>query len=133
MDEYRTLVGFDKCPVEIIDQIVSDLSLGDIKALQTTSKYLRTTTEYLLYKEITWVFHNPSSREAPIHLLLRSLLERPELGLLIHSLNFTEVVCINPIWARGGPRLTKQELRSLAMRGREITRGDSKPEKWFEE
>lgn len=64
------------------------LSTRDLSALSLTSTYHRSCTEPTLYKEICW---NPKDLDiswpqyhwAPLHLLLRTLMSRPELASYI--------------------------------------------------
>jgi len=133
MDSNQPVSGVERCPVEVVHQIISDLSTADLFNLQITSKFLRATSETSLYKEITWTFHRPSTPKAPIHLLLRTFLSRPELGAHILCLNFTQKTCIHPIWVPGQPKLTDNELEQLAQQGNRITKASSKPDKWLEE
>jgi len=126
-------MGIEQCALELVQQIASELSTADILALQTTSKFIKSATEYMLYKTIKWVFHFPSTPRAPIHLLLRTLLERPELGCLIQCIDFYQKGSFHPIWAAGQPRLTDEELERLAQKARNKTEANTKPEKWLEQ
>ena len=100
--------------------IAEYLSTRDLSALSRTSSYHRNRTEPMLYKKICW---NPRDVEifwpqyhwAPIHLLLRTLLSRPELAS--HIRNFA-INCRTPrnsasrsiVWRCGEPEYTTDDM-----------------------
>lgn len=109
-----------KLPLEIHDMIAGFLSTRDLSALSRTSRYHRNSTEPTLYKEICW---NPRDVEifwpqyhwAPVHLLLRTLLSRPELASYIRGF---AISCRKPgngashsiVWRCGEPEYTTDDM-----------------------
>ena len=129
--EYSNNSSIEKFPPELMHQIALELCTADISSLQKASRFLRATTQYSLYKNITWVFAIWS--KPPIYLLVRSLLENPELGSLIHSLDFEQKQFPLPVWRRSEPDLTKEELEHLAQKGRSMTNSIPNSETWLQE
>jgi len=145
-------ITFKDFPVEILHQIISYFSVVDTYAFQNTSKFLQYVTQPVLYKHLKWEFNKPDSPEqsewernrnlAPaektppslrpaLHILLRRLIQQPELGSLIQCIDFMEKKTIHTIWKNQTPELTPGDLEQLADRGRSITR--SQKENWLEE
>ena len=58
----------------------------DLLALSLTCRQLWRKTRHRLYHSIGWTWNEPS--DPPLHLLLRSILNDPELGSYIHHLRF---------------------------------------------
>lgn len=81
------MANFEKQPRELLHMVLRHLSREDLSALSCTSKQYRSLVEPTLYREICWTNANrrPWS-QLPVHLLLRSLLSRPELASHIHFL-----------------------------------------------
>ena len=148
---------FHDLPVEILQNVLSLISLFDRYALQNTSKHLQWVTQPTLYRHLRWKFNNwelPSitilyserllwqriqkpydpSRRPGLHLLLRRLLQQPEIGCMIETIDFKQVKTPHTIWSArsaGKPELTDDDLKLLAERGRSIT--GSQEEDWFTE
>ena len=144
-------------PLEIIEMITSsDLYRSDICALQRTCRSLHEITQPILYRNLECKFKKKyvyisdseewwsqedtdmSSTDSlelepdfkpKIHLLLRSLSLRPELGSLIRSVDFLRLAKNRRIWRGKSPQLTPDELECLAARGRSIT--GQQRERWL--
>lgn len=129
----------DKVPLEIYDMIARFLSSGNLSALSLTSTYHPSCTEPTLYKEIHWNLRDfdifwPQYHSAPIHLLIRTLMCRPELASYIWG--FT-IDCRRPrngashsiIWRCGEPEYSTDEMgRTTALiKSMHL----QKSEKWF--
>lgn len=110
-----------KVPLEIYDMITRFLSTRDLSALSLTSTYHRSCTEPTLYKEISWNPRDldilwPQYHWAPIHLLLRTLMSRPELASYIRGF---AVNCRRPrngashsiIWRCGEPEYSTDDMK----------------------
>ena len=150
---------FHDLPVEILQHVLSLISLFDRYAVQNTSKHLQSVTQPILYRHLRWKFNNwEIERELPgayverllwhwirkdpydplrrsgLHLLLRRLLQQPELGYMIEIIELKQVKNPHTIWSArsaGKPELTDDDLKLLAERGRSIT--GSQEEDWFTE
>ena len=109
-----------KLPLEIYFTIAGFLSTQDLSALSLTSVYHRNCTEPMLYQKIGWNPLDvkilwPDYHWAPIHLLLRTLLSRPELASYIQA--FT-IDCRTPrmgprhniVWRCGEPEYTTDDM-----------------------
>lgn len=90
------MASLSHCPCEILEQILTDkeLSPQDLSAISLTCHSLRPTAERLLYSAIdwTWTFDPKTEDEDPVHIilspivnLLRTIIQRPELGPLVKS------------------------------------------------
>ncbi|KAI9877136.1 MAG: hypothetical protein M1830_004711 [Pleopsidium flavum] len=78
-------------PVELWDLILHHVAQKDLATLNSVCETLHILTEPLLYAEIRWTEGEPSevSQRSPrIHLLLRSILNRPELAFHIKHAHF---------------------------------------------
>jgi hypothetical protein len=98
--------SLDDCPTEILCGIFGLMPLSSVHALLFTNKRLRNITEPLLYSRIewTWLF---DKTPPPIQHLLRSVLDRPELGRYIRCLALKRHC---PLWFRQYEPPPKVEL-----------------------
>jgi hypothetical protein len=70
--------------------------------------------EPLLYERIYWEFHKLATHKPPIHLLLRTLLDRPELGENVKEIIIQEHKSIQSIWQdQDQPELEFGDLEDL--------------------
>lgn len=76
---------FGMLAVELFQMILDHLLTKDLSAFSLTSKHHRALTEPILYRAIRW---EPELSCPPAHLLLRSILLRPELGSYISDFVF---------------------------------------------
>jgi hypothetical protein len=84
--------------------------------------------EPLLYERIDSEFHKPATRKPPIHLLLRTLLDRPELGENVKEIIIQEHKSIQSIWRdQDQPELEFGDLERLARRAVDVTTCRSEP------
>ena len=103
---------WSQLPAELWLDILEEFSQKDLSALNRSCKDLRQVTESLLYSKLSWVPElkwSFLSRSRPdpfvyessirIHLLLRTLLDRPELAYHIKSAEI-----MSPISTTGDPR-----------------------------
>ena len=74
--------------LEIIEQIALNLDKGAISSFSRTSKPLQHLLKPVLYKEIEWRWDCEAKNLPPIHLLLRTLVLRPDLALLVKKIHF---------------------------------------------
>lgn len=101
--------------------IAGFLSTRNLSALSLTSTYHRSCTEPTLYKEICWNPRDldimwPQYHWAPVHLLLRTLMSRPELAF--YTRGFT-INCRRPrngashsiIWRCGEPEYSMDHMK----------------------
>lgn len=87
-------------PVELWDLIFYHLAQKDLALLNSVCKTLHVLTEPVLYAGIKWTEGKQSEvslRRPKIHLLLRSLLNRPDLALHIKHAQFRSYV-VNRKW-----------------------------------
>ncbi len=66
--------------------LASRLSKRDLSVLSKTSNKIRAAVEPVLYREITLEWHKNIRKHAPVHLLVRTLLNRPDMALCVHRL-----------------------------------------------
>ena len=106
----------DTLPTELLDEIAARLcgeDKKDLSALSFSSKRLRDVVEPHLYRDVKFGYDNrqPNFRRGiPIHLLLRTLVHRPELCSLIRCLELgsdaeysTLIDCKVDLWFFWGP------------------------------
>ncbi|KAL8741323.1 MAG: hypothetical protein Q9190_006061, partial [Brigantiaea leucoxantha] len=80
-------MGLEELPLEIFqDHVASCLSKRDLCLLSMTSHFIRSAVEPLLYGKISWSWRKDMRKHPPIHLLIRAILNRPELAFLIKTL-----------------------------------------------
>lgn len=115
----------DMLAVELFHLILDYLLKKDVSAFSRTSKYHRALTEPILYREIRWEpeLSWPDERAPPAHLLLRSILLRPELGSYINdfafclqapSFQFRKYPCLWNHWKKPSPTSAEMmRVRSL--------------------
>ncbi|KAI9885338.1 MAG: hypothetical protein M1823_002883 [Watsoniomyces obsoletus] len=106
----EAMTRLSELPRELLDLILAQLSKKDHLALVRTSQQLRLLAEPFIYRRIScrWVAETDRS---PIHLLLRSCLERPQLPSLIEEVEFVGKLpkCI---WTKTDPpKWTKKEVQ----------------------
>jgi hypothetical protein len=119
-------------PFELMRMMFSDYSKGELATLQRTSKHMSRVIEPLLYERINWEFHKPAVHKPPIHLLLRTLLDRPELGEHVKEITIQEHKSIQSIWQdKDKPELESTDLERLAGRAVALTTYHSEP--WLDE
>lgn len=70
--------------------VLNFLPRKDLSAFSCASKHHRALVEPSLYREIRWGLDEagPEERSPPVHLLLRTILDRPELASYINCLAF---------------------------------------------
>lgn len=82
MDKFSTL------PLELLETyIFIHLSKKELSILSRTSTRLRATIEPILYREITWQWQRDLPHQPPIHLLVRTIISRPDLVMYIKKLD----------------------------------------------
>lgn len=86
----RNIAHLEILPIELFQMILYYLHRKDLSALSCTSKHHRALVEPILYRNIHWepVLSWPDERAPPVHLLLRSILIRPELASYIDEFKF---------------------------------------------
>ena len=111
--------------VELFQMILDYLLTRDLSAFSRTSKHHRALIEPILYREIRWepIHSWPDERAPPAHLLLRSILLRPELGSYINdfvfclrtpSFQFRKYPCLWNHWKKPSPTSAEMmRVRSL--------------------
>lgn len=82
------MVSLASCPTELLQLFFKSLSSAELRAVCLVSRGLRNLVEPLLYSTIHWEWLE-DLRPPPVGLLLRSILERPELATHIRSLSLT--------------------------------------------
>jgi hypothetical protein len=119
-------------PFELMRMMFSDSSKGELATLQRTSKHMSQVIEPLVYERIDWEFHKPAVHKPPIHLLLRTLFDRPELGEHVKEIIIQEHKSIQCIWQdKDKPKLDSRDLERLAGRAVCLTTYHSEP--WLDE
>lgn len=115
----------EKLAVELFQMILDYLLTKDLSAFSRTSKYHRALIEPILYRKIRWEpeLAWPDERAPPAHLLLRSILLRPELGSYIDhfvfclrapKFQFRKYPCLWNHWKKPSPRSAEMmRVRSL--------------------
>lgn len=121
----RNIVHLEILPIELFQMILDYLSTKDLSAFSRTSKNHRALVEPILYRNIHWepAPSWPDERAPPVHLLLRSILIRPELASYIDeftfclrapSLQFCKYPCLWNHWKEPSPTSTEMmRVRSL--------------------
>lgn len=85
------MANIKQLPLELLCLVISHLPRKDLSALSCASKKIRTAVEPALYQEITFNWERNRTNHAnhaPVHLLLRCIVERPDLALCIGRLEF---------------------------------------------
>lgn len=82
------MANLQQLPLELLRGVLDRLSRQDLLALSCASKSIRTAVEPTLYREITFNWEGNSKSHPPVHLLLRSVVSRPELASCIERLEF---------------------------------------------
>lgn len=84
------IAHLEMLPIELFQMILDYLPTKDLSAFSRTSKHHRALVEPILYREIRWEprLSLPDDRAPPVHLLLRSILIRPELASYINDFVF---------------------------------------------
>ncbi|MCJ1252481.1 hypothetical protein MMC24_000287 [Lignoscripta atroalba] len=82
------MAKFTVCPNEITSTIFSHTPSEGLLAFSYTCRSLRRLAQPVLYREIRWTWDRVSEHNPRIHLLLRSLLENPELASYIEHIDF---------------------------------------------
>ena len=104
------MVKLAACPDELILAVLSHSDQKDLLALSSTCKWTRSLAQPSLYRDIRWTWDKETKHNPPIHLLLRSLLENPNLSSLVELINF-QGYKPRTIWTREGhPDLTPTEM-----------------------
>ncbi|KAI9879070.1 MAG: hypothetical protein M1830_009711, partial [Pleopsidium flavum] len=75
-------------PLELVQLILSYTQRKDLVILSCVCKSLQRLMVPLLYQEVRWTWDTAAGRNPPIHLLLRSILERPTLASYIEHIEF---------------------------------------------
>ena len=121
----RNIAHLEILPIELFQMILYYLRRKDLSALSCTSKHHRALVEPILYRNIHWepVLSWPDERAPPVHLLLRSILIRPELAsyidefelcLLAPSFQFCKYPCLWDYWDKPSPTSNEMmRVRSL--------------------
>lgn len=78
----------EELPLELLRRVISHLPRKDLSALSCASKTIRTAVEPALYREITFNWERNGKNHPPVHLLLRCIVNRPDLALCIGRLDF---------------------------------------------
>ncbi len=84
----------EELPQELFYMVLSYLPTRDLSSLSRTSKAHRAIVEPIVYREIRWESKDVKDHPPPVHLLLRSLLNRPELASHINCL----ALCCRKPW-----------------------------------
>lgn len=82
------MANIEQLPLELLCRIITHLPRKNLSALSCTSKTIRTAVEPALYREITFDWDRNWTNHAPVHLLLRCIVDRPDLALCIWRLEF---------------------------------------------
>ncbi len=78
---------FTNLPLELLQSfILLYLSKKELSILSRSSARLRTAIEPILYREIMWQWQKHLPQQPPIHLLVRTLMSRPDLASFIETL-----------------------------------------------
>ncbi len=131
-------------PVELWDMIFDHIAESDLATLNNVCTSLHRLTEPRLYRVIRWTNGKPSevSQRSPrIHLLLHSILNRPELALYITEARFTSYIenvrsrepkAIPSLWRHGSnsgfTKIESGKVESLIERARLSPKNE-----WLEE
>ena len=116
------MAALEEMPLEILQEVYVYLSIGDLyetadlSALSRASKTLRSTIEPYLYCKIGWLWDDgipwkPELYHPPIHLLVRSILNRPSLAQHVKTLTFRGDDCFTGNLWRSAPALTSKRCR----------------------
>lgn len=86
----RNIAHLGRLPIELFQMILDYLRTKDLSAFSCTSKHHRALVEPILYRNIHWqhALSWPDERAPPVHLLLRTILIRPELASYIDEFKF---------------------------------------------
>lgn len=95
------------CPAEVLQLFLKPLSSSDLHSCCLVSRNLRRVAEPLLYSGFRWEWLE--SRPPPIGLLLRSILQRPELATHIRNLALTGHTFYAPHFRGTVPKITSSE------------------------
>ena len=121
----RNIAHLEILPIELFQMILDYLRTKDLSAISRTSKHHRALVEPVLYRKIHWepALSWPDERAPPVHLLLRSILIRPELASYIDefkfclrapSFQFCKYPCLWSHWKKPSPTSTEMtRVRSL--------------------
>ena len=82
------MTSIQQLPLELFRAIINRLSRKDLSTLSRTSKPIRMAVEPILYREITFEWKGNGTKHPPVHLLLRSILNRPALATYVERLDF---------------------------------------------
>ena len=108
------MAQFGRLPVELVERILDYASKADLWRLSLVCKALTKFSSPRLYKDIIWRWSgNDWQRNPPIHILLRNILQRPELASQITHVEMSGNGPVT-IWRRGdSPILTIEDLDIL--------------------
>lgn len=121
----QKVAHLETLPIELFQMILGYLLTKDLSTFSRTSKHIRALVEPILYREIRWEpeLSWPDERAPPAHLLLRSILIRPELasyingfvfGLQEPGLQFRKYPCLWNHWKKPSPTSAEMmRVRSL--------------------
>jgi hypothetical protein len=117
VEEGAKRATIQEIPFELMLMTFSDSPKGELATLQRTSKHMSRVIEPLIYERIDWEFHKSTVHRPPVHLLLRTLLHRPELGEHVKEILIQEHKLIQSIWQdKDKPELDSRDLERLAGR-----------------
>lgn len=121
----RKIAHLQILPIELFHMILDYLLTKDLSAFSRTSKHHQALVEPILYRQIHWEprLAWPDERAPPVHLLLRSILTRPELASYINefifrlrapSFQFRKYPCLWNHWKKPSPTSSEMvRVRSL--------------------
>ena len=85
---HSIMIGFSTLPEELILSILHYLQIADLLSLSLVCKVLQRIAIPRIYRDVNWTWDEDAKDDSTVQSFLRSILERPQLALMVKHIQF---------------------------------------------